>query len=213
MRVRLELPCQWCKTRREVDVELSATWWEWTCPECQAPNSLLTSTEFTIGRRVLARATEEYLSRADYTMTIILSAMAFEAEMARLFVKWTYIDALKDALVTMTVPDDEAIEEGYRRLGRTVADKIEAVAKLMNPNGIDAFVAGHELGQRIGTEFPSLNVGSLAADLQRGLFWPRNRILHAGFTGYTKEDAIRCYNIALMGISILLALDQDRRSR
>jgi hypothetical protein len=206
MRLNIEATCQWCHERRPVDVELAATWWEWSCPACGEPNSVLTATGMTIGRRMLMRAQEEY-RRGDYTMAIVLCAMAFEAELARVFVKWSRIDTL----TRKRMPDDEAIEKEYRRLGRNVATKIDAVATLLDARGLDGFASGHPLGQTITKDFPSLNVGSLADDIQRALFWPRNRILHAGHTDYRKEDALRCYNIAQFAIALLREMDLARQ--
>jgi hypothetical protein len=123
---------------------------------------------------LLARAGYEYRAQTDYSMTIVFSAMAMECELARLFKKWMDIESLNRG----QAPDDRAIEEAYRRLGSNVADRIEAVAILLDPRGLYEFVkSSKEWNTTITDDFPSLNVGSLARDLQQALFWPRNRIL------------------------------------
>jgi hypothetical protein len=192
-----------------VNVKLNANWWEWTCSACGHENSVLSAAGWTLGWRILEKTKYEFLIREDFSTSIVFSAMAFEAELARLFFKWTKIDTRNERLLTMS---DEELDDEYRKLGRNIAERLESVTKLLDPRGVDDFARDSELGGQIDKDFPSLNLGSLARDFQQSLFWPRNRILHTGYADYTKDDALRCHNIALVGLTLLREMDTARRT-
>jgi hypothetical protein len=169
---------------------------------------------------MLAKANHEFRTREDYSMTILMSAMAVEAELARVFFKWTQIDWLEGAKSGQdrsgwgAVPrsQPERLEDEYRRLGTRIAQKIERVGEFLHPAGIDEFVkADDELRQKIETGYPSLTIGSLAESFQQSLFRPRNRFVHSGYVDHTKDEALRCYNIASLGVEILARMDDARR--
>ena len=88
----LALPCQGCGVSEPVNVVLMASWWEWRCARCGHENAVLSSTEWTLGWRVLEKAKSEYLAAGDYSTSIIFAAMAVEAELARMYFKWRKID-------------------------------------------------------------------------------------------------------------------------
>jgi hypothetical protein len=208
MRFQPALPCQRCGAGDPVNVPLNAIWFEWTCPRCEYENAVLSPTGWTIGGRILEKAVFEYHENADFSTSIIFSAMAVEAEVARLFSKWRKIDTMQHEV---RVPSAEELEEGYRRLGRTITEKIEGVGRLLDDRGIDEFARTSELRKRIESDFPSLSIGSLAEDIQKAVFWPRNRILHAGFMEYQQEDAKRANNIARLTLELLKEMDTARR--
>jgi hypothetical protein len=218
MRFELSLPCEGCGIRDPVNVELMASWWEWRCEQCGYENALLSATEWTLGWRVFEKATSEYLAAGDYSTSIIFAAMAVEAELARMFFKWRKVDFIQEMIVGLRPPgnllSDEELDEEYRGLGGTIAERIDRVAGLLDPQGIDAFAGATDLAERIdGEEFPSLSLGSLAADIQRTVFWPRNRILHAGFLDHSAEDARRVCNIVTLVLDLLKRMDAARSPR
>jgi hypothetical protein len=208
MKLRIMLPCQFCEERRHVNVELMTAWWEWSCPACGEANAMLTSETLTLGWRILEKARGEYIDSGDNSMTIVLAAMAIEAEISRLYFKWRRVDSMR---VERRVPTDQELDEGYRGLGLNIADKIEAVARLLFPEGIDVFAATSAVAEQIKAGYPSLNIGSLATDLQKAVFWPRNRVIHAGYFAYEAEDAERITNIASMALDLFKHMDLARR--
>lgn len=208
MNFALELPCQTCDLTEPVIVPLMAAWWEWTCANCGSQNSIQSSEKWTLGWRILEKAKSEFLTNQDYSTSIVFSAMAFEAELGRIYVKWRRIDTMGSG----RMPLDEEFDEEYRNLGRTIAEKIERVTELLDPRGFDAFASDSELADRIEIGYPTLSVGSLAADIQRAVFWPRNRILHAGYMDSTEEEAKRVHNVASIGLDLLKRMDSARRS-
>jgi hypothetical protein len=207
MKLRIMLPCQFCDERRRVNVELMTAWWEWSCPACGEANAMLTSETLTLGWRILEKARGEYIDSRDNSMTIVLAAMAIEAEIARLYFKWRRVDSMR---FERRVPTDQELDEGYRGLGSNIADKIESVARLLFPEGIDVFAATSALAEPIKAGYPSLKIGSLATDLQQTVFWPRNRVIHAGYLAYEAEDE-RSTNIASMALDLFKHMDLARR--
>lgn len=215
MRFDLALPCQGCGVSEPVNVVLMASWWEWRCARCGHENAVLSSTEWTLGWRVLEKAKSEYLAAGDYSTSIIFAAMAVEAELARMYFKWRKIDHVMIAGLRPLEGrlSDEELDGEYRDLGRTIAERIDQVARFLDPRGMDAFARTTDLGERIdGEGFPSLSLGSLPADIQRTVFWPRNRILHAGFW-ITQRSAKRVCNVASLVIDLLNRMDAGRTPR
>ena len=52
-----------------------------------------------------------------------------------------------------------------------IREKIEAVAKLMHPAGLEEFVAATpHIKEKIELDFPSVRVGSISKDIQRIVF-------------------------------------------
>ncbi len=163
---------------------------------------------YTIGDRILEKSRWEYLTNADYSMGIVLAAMAVECELARLFFKWRGIELLAERGHRTSTED---LEPQYRKLGTNVAKRIDRVAAMLDPRGLDVFARWSPLAGTIERDHPSLHLGSLAKDIQQALFWPRNRILHDGFTEHAKNDAERCHRIAALVLELLKRLDVARR--
>jgi hypothetical protein len=143
-------------------------------------------------------------------MSIVFSAMALECEVSFLHHKWVYIDDLGTSPRELS---DAELDDRLRRYP-TIAAKFEAVARLMHPPGLEDFVASRaELRDTIANGFTSIRLGTLAADFQQQLFWPRNRILHLGYSRFSTGDADRCWTIAVLGLKIFEELDIERRKQ
>jgi hypothetical protein len=202
----LDMNCQECAAPARLVVHLNAHRLEWKCDQCGHNNSGLFDS--TTGLNVLSRSFHELKIVEDYSMCIVLAAMAFEAQLSWLHRKWRGIEAsLADNPV-----DDAALEEELRE-HRTIAEKIEAICVHVQPLGLDGFVDSTGDLRESLNRFPSLQGDRLSTQFQKKLFWPRNRILHAGYADYSQQDAERCYTIAQFGLSVLHSLDRDRARR
>lgn len=208
MNIPLQMKCAECQQPSTVKMNLDATSLDWKCENCGHENHGFFGTEVTIGFLLLLRSRHELLVEGDYSMSILLAAMALEAELSRLFRKWSGIAALR----SNRDPDEDQIEEMLRRFG-TINDKIEGVAVLLHAEGIDKFVeASAEFSPIIREGFPSLRIGSLAGDLQKTLFWARNKIIHGGYAKSTKEEAQKCHNVAWLGLRVFESMDLAKRA-
>jgi hypothetical protein len=208
MIIPLSLQCPTCGVMElAVDIRLDDHSPFWVC-ENGHPNQGVFALDFTVGRKVLCKSWYEFSVRKDYSMCIVFAAMAFECEVSFLYTKWVQVEA---HLVNGPWIKDEDVEIELRRMPR-IDRRIEAVCKKMSPLGLDKFVRqAADFRDAIVNKFPSLTIGTLAKDFQRTIFWPRNRILHYGYTGYGEPDAARCYSIAEFGIEILSQLDKAKR--
>jgi hypothetical protein len=216
MKISLPLPCQTCSAHEPVLVSLEGPWWEWECAKCGASNAILSSVNWTKGDRILERATQ-YRQQGDYSTSIVFSAMALEAEVARLYFKWRRIEHRWTEApanpFTFRQLTDEELEDEYRSLGRTIAEKLERVARTLDGRGLDRFASESTFEPSIREGFPSLTIGNLAADIQKAVFWRRNRVVHTGFTGHTDDDARSAQSVADVTIALLQAMDLQRQRR
>lgn len=157
---------------------------------------------------LLVKSRHEIIDEEDFSMGIVFAAMAFESELSRLFFKWKDIECGGAGMQL----DREQCEEQLRNF-KTISGRIEGVSRYLVGCGIDDFVSARaHLRDPISTGFKSIRVGSLAADFQQHLFWPRNKVLHWGDAKNSYEDAAKCYSIANQGLTILRAMDLDRRT-
>lgn len=199
----MPIPCSECGARNAVDIPLDEDSPTWVCGNGHSNHGDF-SLDFTVGRRILVKSHYELTAREDFSMSIVLSATAFECEIASLFAKWKRVES---SLAGKTLADEE-IEDQYRKLYKIV-DKIERTATFLNPMGIDGYVSdSSEFQETVTNGFPSLTIGSLAKNFEEFVFWPRNRILHFGQSRYAKADADRCYSIASLGLDIFSKLDK-----
>jgi hypothetical protein len=161
-----------------------------------------------VGALFLQRAQYEFATIRDLSMTIIFAAMGFEAELSRLHHKWQRLAAWDKAIDIA----NEKLDELLRR-HPNIKDKINTVAVLMHPPGIDDFVRGQDdLRQIVSEGYPSLSGQPMAEGLQRALFWPRNTILHMGRIASEHEEAVRALNVARLGVYVLDRMDEKKRN-
>ena len=91
MKIPLKLKCTKCDTQARVRIHLNATSFDWKCPNCGLDHPSFFATNVTMGYLILERSRDEYFER-DYSMSIVMAAMAFECELSRLFGKWRKFD-------------------------------------------------------------------------------------------------------------------------
>ncbi len=206
MKIPLKLKCTKCETQARVRIHLNATSFDWKCPNCGLDHPSFFETNVTMGYLILERSRDEYFEQ-DYSMSIVLAAMAFECELSRLFGKWRKIDTE----MTGSTFDQKNCEQELRDL-RTINQRIDAVSALLVSKTMDEYVeTTQQFREVIEQRFSSLNIGSLPKDFQEALFWPRNNVLHWGDTSHTEQDAARCFTIAQMGLSILTSMNRERK--
>lgn len=207
MKIPLHFRCDRCGCEDYIFLNLDQSSFETKC-KCADTIPSFFGSNVTIGYKILWRSNYELLEQQDYALSIVLSAMAFDCELTRLHFKWSRIEAIG---LDVDVSDQEL--EGLLRKYRTIDRKIEGVAKVIDPRGFQAFVnESPELRTIVIEGFPSLSLNSLSKDFQVTLFWPRNRVLHLGDASFSYDDAKRCFNIATLGLRILEAMDEQKRS-
>ena len=108
------------------------------CPKCHSQIWLVEPLGNVVGMAILGRAATEF-HNGDWTLAIVLGAMAVECDMAYLFMKWNRID-----LMTTRMPndaDDEAWEKQWREEVRSVAARLDKVSGLLTGEPFDSFLS------------------------------------------------------------------------
>ena len=181
------------------------------CPKCQSQIWLVEPLGNVVGMAILGRAASEFQNR-DWTLAIVLGAMAVECDMAYLFMKWKGID-LMDAAMPSDADRDEW-ERQWRDDVRTVAARLDRVSTLLTGQAFDSFLSKNAaLLQRVHTRYPaSESEPSAKKFFISEVFHRRNRIVHFGEIGFQQADAEIGLTLATALSQVLSAMDAYRRN-
>ena len=176
------------------------------CPQCGHCHEGFFGLDVTVGVKILWRGQYEVLVEQDYDMAIVLAAVAMDSEMSFLYRKWRMIEVgLRGDHVS-----EDRIQDELRRFG-VVARKIEKVSALLVVGGIERFVADWPAWRaRLAEGCPSSGAVSVVEKFERGLFWPRNRVLHEGYCRHSRADALRCCELSQLGIWVFKEMDRAK---
>jgi hypothetical protein len=143
MKFSLPVTCACCETFL-VEVTGNQLPKDAHCPRCQATIWLVEPLANVVGMAILSRAAAERKS-GDWTLTIVLSVMAVECQLAYLFMKWNWIDLM--LVRNPTDADEDGWEEQWRNDVRTVAARFDKVSVLLSGHSFDSFLVqnGHLL--------------------------------------------------------------------
>jgi len=206
MRFPALVPCQ-CGTTNKVEATGTERFpTDVKCPVCQTTTYLMDNS--TVGRRVLYRSQAE-LQNGDFTLSIILSAMAVECELAFMFFKWRRIDSnmARFGQQDRAAPDDsDKWETEYREVG-TITRKLDAVCLELTSTDLDTFVGRTHLSRVIQREHPDLAGISPKRFFTENLFWIRNKIVHAGKVDLAASEAERSLKLASSLFVIMSEID------
>lgn len=180
------------------------------CPRCHSSIWLVEPLGNVVGMAILGRAATE-LKNGDWTLAIVLGAMAVECELVYLFMKWNRIDLMSAG--TSTDADDEGWEKQWRDDVRTVAARLDKVSDLLTGRPFDSFLTQNTgLLQSVHARYPASKSAASPKDFFiEELFHRRNRIVHSGKIDFQQPDAELCLTLATTLSQILAAMDAQRR--
>jgi len=203
------LTCPSCKKRLIVQAEGSKPYPNPHC-ECGATIYLLQS-DMRVSRRVFCRAEVE-LSDEDFSLAIILSAMAVECELAFLFSKWKQLEG-RLLSHEVTQAHTNLWEQEFRKL-KGVSGKLDAATQLMTGETFDAFLQRRaDLASRLQKNHANIGNRSASKFFVEELFRKRNKILHSGNTEFGKHEAEACVKMATTLLRIIAEIDKERYTR
>ncbi|MDP3013478.1 MAG: hypothetical protein Q8M92_04500 [Candidatus Subteraquimicrobiales bacterium] len=207
MKIPLHLnPCEECRRERIIWINLHDTKFDEKC-ECGNTTPAYLSSDISIGYKLLYRSNHECRFNKDFPLSIVFSATAFDCELTRLHNKWAAIGKIENEITSQEL---DKILRSYKG----IIEKIQKTSELMYPAGFNNFAkTTPKINEIIEGGFPSLDVDSLAKDIQQHLFWPRNSILHTGKNDYKEDDAIKAYNISTLGLLVLNSLDNYKKMK
>src|SRR5690242_8119397 len=119
MKYAFPVPCQQCGETFLVNVNGEEVPNYAHCPACETSIYLIAPLGNVLGMAILGRASSEF-SGEDWTLTIVLSAMAIECQLAWLFTKWNRI--MLGLQRTPTDADEQAWENEWRDI-RSIAKR------------------------------------------------------------------------------------------
>jgi hypothetical protein len=178
------------------------------CPKCESSIWLIAPLGNLVAMAILSRAATELLKNGDWTLAILLSAMAIECDLAFLFMKWKRID--KDL---PTDADHEGWENEWRDI-RGIAAQLEAVSVLLTGKSFDAFVYQNSVQLiTILAKYPTFeSTTSPKVQFVEELFRRRNKIVHFGKIDFEQPDAEVCFELATRLSKILATMDAERNN-
>lgn len=179
------------------------------CPKCKSTIWLVEPLGNVVGMAILSRATTE-LKSGDWTLAIVLAAMAVECELVYLFMKWNRIDLM--SVKNPTDADDEAWEKQWRDDVRTIAARFDKVSVQLTGQSFDTFLSQNtELLKTMHTACPASKSAVSPKDFfVKEFFRKRNKIVHYGKIDFQQPDAEMCVTSASNLRKILAAMDAQR---
>jgi len=179
------------------------------CPRCDTTIWLVEPLGNVVGMAILGRAATEMKS-GDWTLAIVLAAMAVECELVYLFMKWNRIDLM--LVRNPTDADEEGWEKQWRDV-RTIASRFDKVSGLLAGQPFDSFLSQNsELLKNIHMRHQgSKSAASLKDFFVKELFYKRNRIVHFGKIDFQQPDAETCFTLGSTLWQILAGMDAHRR--
>jgi hypothetical protein len=180
------------------------------CPICGAAIWLVEPLGNVVGMAILGRAEAE-MKNGDWTLAIVLAAMAVECELVYLFMKWNRIHLM--LVRNPTDADDEGWEKQWRDDVRTIAARLDKVSGFLTELPFDSFLSQNSaLLKNMYQRYPaSKNAASLKDFFVKEFFHKRNRIVHFGKIDFQQPDAEMCFTLGSTLWQILTAMDAHRR--
>jgi len=172
-----------------------------TCNVCGESGHVDFTTRFSQGRKILVRAQHEW-EQGDWNMAIICAASAVECELFEVYHRWQEIGAL-DAEANRAYEEAKAEASSQWDKQKHFLAKFAVTTDLVVDGGWKAFLVGSPFEEAIQNRFPSLGIDDFPRDVQRELFNRRNRAIHQGVPTFTREESLKCVNIALLVMMLL----------
>lgn len=152
------------------------------------------------------------LQQDDFTLTIILSAMGVECELAYFYIKWKGLDFAMANDVPF--PDDVKKEEWAEewRNFKNISRRFDEVSQLLTGVKLDSFLMTNgNLVKGVDAAYPTAkNFASRKEFFRQELFDRRNKILHRGKIDFQEAEGKMCFELATALFQIIKAMDLDR---
>lgn len=176
------------------------------CPDCGASIYLIEPLGNIVTMLLMERAKQE-LVHNDTTVSILLSAVAVEAEMAYLFLKWKAIDSRKPPS-GQTQEDRNHWENEWANM-RSIGRRLDELSRHLTSKPFDEFTCLNKKLLKPG--LTGYNPAASIKDyLQEHFFDKRNDIAHYGKIDFQEEDGQRSMSLATALLKLLHAMDVTR---
>ncbi|HKN74249.1 MAG TPA: hypothetical protein VJW94_03650 [Candidatus Acidoferrum sp.] len=176
------------------------------CPGCGKTIPILAPLSISVvADRLLFRSRAE-VDGGDPTVSIVCSAVAVEAALTHIFIKWKKID--NKVLREPNATQREEWEKEYR----TGAKKVRKPSGFeKSANFVSKYLTGKDFDACVNAYAKNKAASELrASHINESLFRKRNRIMHWGKVNYKRDDALSAFAAARDTISILKVMDRKR---
>ena len=208
MKISVFVPCK-CGEEVKTEIGVKDTTIGLVCPKCGQGIIGSLDPNFHIGHRLLEYSANAF-EKKDYNFSILLSAMAMDCYLSRLYYKWRDIEELKkDRPYDASLVKERVLTE-LQKINDFIA-KIGRVEKLIYSKGIVDFIRRrNDIRKEIREGFKSINIDNFSKVIRNEVMWRRNNIVHSGMYIYNKEDAIKCHNYSKLFIKVLDKMDAEK---
>lgn len=210
MKSAISVTCQ-CGTLITVQTTGTKAFKDTQCPSCKNPIWFVSPYGNEVGQRIGNRAWNE-LQQEDFTLSIILSAMAVECELAYFYIKWRALDFARTNNTLFYDPaKKEEYAEEWRRF-RNISRRFDEVSQLLTGKDFDSFLLDNgALVKAVENEYlSSKNSTSWKEFFRQELFDRRNKIVHRGEIDFQEAEGKMCFALATALFHIIKAMDSHR---
>ena len=157
--------------------------------------------------KLLLERSRQELANVDMTLSILLSAVSVETEMAHLFFKWRGIDSGK-VLANQTAEDKEQWENKWANM-RSIGKRLCELSRFLTNKPFDEFARLNK--KLLEPALTGYNPAASIKDfLQEHLFAKRNDIAHYGKIDFQETDGQKSLSLATALLDLLHAMDLKR---
>lgn len=208
MKWKVTVTCQQCGQSSTHESSGTQELKDTQCPHCKTPFWFIKPLGDFVGMTIFNRAWEE-LQKKDFTLVIVLSAMAVECNLAFLFSKWKEIE-LMDTKMPVTQADKDVWIELWNDIFE-IKKRLNKVSTFLTGKDFDAFLSANPaLMSPLSAAFAASSCTSARQFFIQELFYRRNRIVHSGAIDFQQADADICFTLAATLFNILKEMDAQR---
>ncbi len=210
MKFTIDVPCRTCGAVYPVTGYGEKSFPQVFCPTCRVAIYCVDPLSISlVADRLLFRSRAE-IDGGDPTVSIICSAVAVEAALTQVFVKWKKIE---HKVGEPTAAQQEDWKAEYKKPGG-FKKSADFVSKYLTDKTFDNFVKDFVLEKGLAALIGSesrLGEGELTVSyVYEKLFRKRNRVMHWGEVGFEMGDALSAFTSACDALSVLKAMDRAR---
>lgn len=206
MKVPIPITCPACGEKFSLDVTGGNLPKYSACPKCGAQPYNMWPLGNVVTKLLMERAKQE-LANGDITLSILLSAVAVEGEMAYLFFKWKGIGSGK-VLADQTADDRKQWEDEWLNM-RSIGKRLHELSQFLANKPFGEFAQMHKsILQPALAGYDS--GGSIMDFFKEKLFGRRNDIAHYGKIDFQEADGKQSLSLATALLNLLNAMDMKR---
>jgi hypothetical protein len=181
------------------------------CESCGRSGNLIDPLSPSVTADRLIYRSKAELEAGDYSVAILLAAIAVETFLTQIFLKLKGMEHYASGFAWPDEAQEALWEEEYPRSGG-FPGPANFISNRLVGKSFDQFTHNNPTAQSIFAALPNPNSLPLSTLCQTELFRKRNRIAHWGYVNSTKGEAERCFAIALAVVGILKEMDRIRYS-